>query len=788
MGDGINDANSSRRAESDLLESLADGFYEVDADGRFTAVNGALCRLLGREREEIVGRPYARLLARAPEQDPFRDPSSVARFVWHVGPTEAMRVLEGSVAPVRGERGTLAGFQGMVRDVTERDRIAAELERARADAVAHVVAKSEFVAHVSHDLRTPMNGIIGMTELALDTDLTDEQREYLTTVRTSAQSLLTLVNDILDFSKMDADRLELERIPFSLRDCVAETLRPLSIAAHAKQLELLFEIDPAVPDSIVGDPTRLRQVLVNLADNAIKFTRRGQVVVRVEVEGLDGTETVLRFRVSDTGIGIPTDETESIFNAFAQAGSADDRRRGTGLGLAISRKLVRLMGGRIGVASDPGRGSVFCFTAHFSIGPGSTRHMLACHEDLKGLRVLLADGNAVSRQILDDGLRYFGLRVDAVASSEAALRTILEAQRGGRAYRVAAIDMQLPDADGFTVAARICAAAEPERPRVILLTRSGQRGDAARCRHIGVAGYLSKPVGPLDLLDAIRAVIGRTDDAPWPALVTRHSLRESRPQLDILVAEDDPVSQLVIRTLLEKSGHNATVVAAGDQVIEAVSRQPFDVVLMDVNMPGMDGVATTRILRQREEARPGGARLPIVALTALAFDGEEKRLLAAGMDAYLAKPFEPGDLFALLERVAPNGRDRGRAPIPCAPGAAVDREKLLEQTGGDTDLVRQVVEVFLEEKAGMIGAIRAAVERGDAAEIARTAHRVKGTCVTLAARLAAEAAAQLERMGLAGDLGHVRPLCDLLDDRVRQVEDELVILVRPWGPRRPAST
>ncbi len=770
----MHDSNRTAPSDLDLIESLDDGFFEVDAEGHFTSVNAALCRLLHRPRPEILGRRYTDLAGTA---ETFQSQSTPTRFLWRLGPAHGALVLEGSAIPVRDGQGALAGFRGIVRDVTERERVSAELDRARAEALAQAAAKAEFVAHVSHDLRTPMSGIIGMTELVLDTDLSDEQREYLTAVCASAQSLLTLINDILDFSKMEAGKLELERIPFSLRDCVADALRPLALAAHAKKLELLFEVAPSVPDSVVGDPTRLRQVLVNLTDNAIKFTRQGHVVVRVEVEGLDGTEAVLRFRVADTGVGIPAGETATIFDPFAQAGSAEDRRRGTGLGLAISRKLVGRMGGRIEVESEPGKGSVFCFTAHFALGPDRSHHALARHEDLKGLRVLLADGNAASRQILADGLRYFGLRVESVTTGEAALRAACAVRSPGERPRVAAIDMLLPDLDGFTVAAGIREQAGPDGPRVILLTRSGQRGDAARCRDLGVAGYLSKPVGPLDLLDAIRAVLGGGADAPHPTLVTRHSLRESRPQLEILVAEDDPVNQLVIRTLLEKSGHQPTVVSTGDEVIEAVSQQRFDVVLMDINMPGMDGIAATRLLRQQEASRPGAARLPIVALTAHALGGDEQRLLAAGMDAYLAKPFEPGALFAVLEQVAPRPRDPVRLAVPRPSATAVDSVKLLEQTGGDADLVRKVIEVFLHEKAAMLGAVRTALERGDAAEIARAAHRVKGTCITLAARLAAEAAGQLERLGLAGDLAQARPLGDLLDERLCQVENELLALV-----------
>jgi PAS domain S-box-containing protein len=780
----MNDSNSSRRAESSVLESLDDGFYEVDPDGRFTAVNGALCRLLDRPRHEVFGRRVGELVPGATAEC-FR-PATPGRFVWRLGRSGSMRVLEGSILPLHDEQGSPIGFRGIVRDVTERERMAEDVEAARAAALTHAAAKAEFVAHASHDLRTPMNGIIGMTDLALETDLSEEQREYLTAVRSSAHSLLTLVNDILDFSKMEAGKLELERIPFSLRDSVADALKPLALAAHAKGLELLFEIDPLAPDSIVGDPTRLRQVLINLTDNAIKFTKHGHVLVRVEVEGLDGAEAVLRFRVADTGVGIATGDAEKIFAPFVQTGDAEGRRRGTGLGLAISCKLVKLMGGRIGVESEPGRGSVFCFTAHLALGPAPSRHALASHADLKGLRVLVADGNAPSRQILAEGLRYFGLRVTAVATAEAALSAIAEASRGGHGpFRVAAIDMLLPDLEGFAVAARLRDLGAPDGPRVVLLTRSGQRGDAARCRDLGVAGYLSKPVNPLDLLDAIRAVLGGSTEVRGPDLVTRHSLREAKPRLSVLVAEDDPVNQLVIRTLLEKSGHRATIVGNGEAAVAATDRESFDVVLMDVGMPGLDGHAATRLIRAREAARPGG-HLPIVALTAHALAGDEQRAIDAGMDAYLAKPFEPGDLFSVLERVEPQSRRRDPEPGLPSGELAVDRAKLLEQTGGDTALLRQVVEVFLEEKASMLAAVRVAVERGDAAEIARAAHRIKGTCMTLAARLAGEAAAQLERMGRAGDLDQVRGLLVLLDDRVRQVEAELVALVRPWGQHRPA--
>ena len=577
----------------------------------------------------------------------------------------------------------LAGAnRGLQAEVAERKRAEAALRRAKEqaeeataratrlalEARAASAAKGEFLANMSHEIRTPMNGVVGMTELALGTDLTAEQREYLGMVKMSADSLLRLLNDILDFSRIEAGKLELDPIPFDLRDSLSDAVRTLAHRADEKGLELACQIDADVPDALIGDPGRLRQIVVNLVGNAIKFTAEGEIVVRVAAQEEAADEVGLHVAVADTGIGVPPEKRRAIFDAFAQAdGSATRRYGGTGLGLAISAQLAQMMGGEVRVVSpapppeapEPGRsvggpGSVFHFTVRLKkqAHPAPKPERLAPGE-LRGMAVLVVDDNATSRRILEQVLANWGMAPQVAAGGEQALAALGDALRAGRPFRLVLLDAKMPGIDGFRVAERINDAPGLAGTIVLVLTSAGSRGDAARCRQLGVAGYLTKPIKQSDLLDAIVSALA--SGRPRGEVITRHSIRQGRRRLDVLLAEDNSVNRTLATRMVEKWGHRVVAVADGRQAVDALEAGRFDLVLMDCQMPVMDGYEATALIREKQKAT--GARIPIVAMTAHAMKGDRERCLAAGMDDYIAKPIDHNRLFEAIESLTARPAD-----------------------------------------------------------------------------------------------------------------------------------
>ena len=638
-----------------LIENSPLAIMVVDSAKNVQLCNPAFEQLFQYSKLEILGKPMERLLVAG---EPLEEAHGDSKQALSGKPTSLLtRRMRKDLTLVDVElhhvplvvNGEVVGSLRIYQDISERKRTEDALQQAKDNAEAASRAKSEFLANMSHEIRTPMNGIMGMTELVLDTELDTEQREYLNMAKISADSLLSVINDILDFSKIEAGKLEIDAIEFHLGDNLGDTMKTLSLRAHQKGLELAYDLQSDVPDGVVGDPGRLRQVIVNLVGNAIKFTEKGEVIVYVSVESRTPEDVQLHFTIADTGIGIRKEKQTAIFEAFTQAdGSMTRTYGGTGLGLTISTRLVELMKGKIWVESQLGEGSRFHFTVRFGLQNDSVRKVIPSDPMvLRDMRVLIVDDNETNRHILVKMISIWHAKPLAVDSGAKAIITLREGQGLGRSFPLILLDAQMPEMDGFALVECIKRNPEWETATIMMLSSAGQRGDARRCRELGVAAYLTKPVRQAELLDAILAALGTKPKKEAQAgLITRHSLREDHRHLRILLVEDNTVNQLVALRMLEKRGHTVMVVGNGREALAAIEKTAYELIFMDVQMPEMDGLEATAAIRSKEKLT--GGHVPIVAMTAHAMADDEDRCRAAGMDGYLSKPLRPEQLDDLL--------------------------------------------------------------------------------------------------------------------------------------------
>ena len=764
-----------RRAQDEL-----DRFFEVSLDmlciagfdGYFKRVNPAWRRILGYTERELLERPYMDFVhpddrnstdATAQKLSDGGDVLTFENRYRHKDGT--IRWLLWTSAPLPDKQVIYAA----ARDITERKEaeetlatLVRELELSKSKAEAATDAKSAFLANMSHEIRTPLTAILGMTALALDTKLTSEQRDYLTTVRSSAEALLDVVNDVLDFSKIEAQRLDLESTPFDVRETVGNAVSLLAHRAAEKGVELLLDIAGDIPAAVVGDPGRLRQVLLNIVGNAVKFTSKGEVVVRVTLEpehAGDEGRVWLNFSVIDSGIGIPQDKLAHVFDAFTQADVSTTRRYGgTGLGLAIARRLVELMDGRLSVKSEEGRGSTFHFTTAFQPSAVEGERLRPPQpRELEGLRVLVVDDHATNRRILNEMLMSWRMNPIAVPDARSALAELQKAATSAELYHVVISDCQMPDVDGYTLAKWIKHDPRLRQVPFVMLTSLGRAEDPARLRRLGISSYLNKPVKHSDLFDALASLFAAAPQREKRRVAPDLAARARRP-LRILVAEDQAVNRRLVTTILEKRGHTVEQVEDGKQACEALAAagdQPFDVVIMDLQMPEMGGLEATQVIRYLEAGT--GKRVPIVALTAHAMKGDRDRCLAGGMDEYLSKPIDTPLLIATVESMDDPAR-RAAGAQSAAASAAHDSHAVFEEaaalrrTGGDRQLLKQLVKLYRADAPVTVQQIAKAVADRDPEALRAAAHSLKGSVATVGGTRARQAALALESLGKAGSL------------------------------------
>ncbi|HYM34232.1 MAG TPA: response regulator, partial [Steroidobacteraceae bacterium] len=772
-----------------LIDNVVDGIILTDANGYIVEFNPAAERIYGYHAREVIGKTiqllmppndasYLLVIAECRAKSDARTNASVVRELSGVRKSGEAFELELAVTPTPLSGQTM--FTAVVRDITQQKRTHQALIDASEAAAAANRAKSEFLANMSHEIRTPMNGVLGMTELLLETQLDHMQRDYADTIRDSAKSLLTVVNDILDYSKVEAGKLELEKINMDLRDVVEDVARLVAMQAHNKALEVSAHVDPRLPDAVVGDPGRIRQVLLNLGSNAVKFTEQGEVRIDLAVLNGDASYVDVRCEVRDTGIGIAPQRKELLFRPFTQVDSSMTRRfGGTGLGLSIVRSLVELMGGEVGCESEVGNGSTFWFTARFEIAAHQT-NAVAPKLSLTGHRVLIVDDNETNRRVLSVQVQRCGMQAVQASSSQQALNLIEQANHEGRLFSAALIDQHMPGFDGAKLGAVLGTDPRYKSMRLVLLTSMGRRGDARRFADLGFAAYLLKPATQRDLSDCLTLLLNSPQKSSSAPIITRHQLRANRARVQrhVLMVDDNLVNQKVGKAILERLGYRVDLATTGVEAVAAWEKTRYDAILMDCQMPEMDGYQATREIRRREN---GIGHIPIIAITAHAMAGAADECLAAGMDAYQSKPLDRNALAQCMSRLLDDGvstdadasdhnnvrarHDKGPDVIP------VEWDKIEQSAEGDAEFAMELVNAFASSSSDALRQIETALVGNDLSAVQRAAHSLKGASASIGAMTTRMLAANLEMAAKENRASEVALLFEALRSEVKRANE-----------------